>query len=99
MATAEVRLFNVDEYHEMLRVGILREGEPVELIGGRIATRTAPARSRTTARASTSPYTSTAARSGGSPSPTSCRRPRRTKIDRETHQRSGCGNRITASIA
>src|SRR5690348_12075822 len=34
--TSELRLFTVDEYDEMLRVGILREGEAVELLGGRI---------------------------------------------------------------
>lgn len=33
---AELRLFTTDEYDEMLRVGILREGEPVELLGGLI---------------------------------------------------------------
>jgi len=31
-----LRLFTVEEYDEMLRVGILREGEPFELLGGRI---------------------------------------------------------------
>ena len=31
---ATLRLFTTDEYDAMLRVGILREGEPVELLGG-----------------------------------------------------------------
>ena len=31
-----LRLFTTDEYGEMLRVGILRSGEPVELLGGLI---------------------------------------------------------------
>ena len=31
-----LRRFTTDEYHEMLRVGILRDGEPVELLGGQI---------------------------------------------------------------
>jgi Uma2 family endonuclease len=34
--TSGLRIFTVNEYDEMLRVGILREGEPVELLGGRI---------------------------------------------------------------
>lgn len=32
----DLRLFTTHEYDEMLRVGILREGEPVELVGGLI---------------------------------------------------------------
>jgi Uma2 family endonuclease len=33
---AGLRLFTVDEYDEMLRAGIFREGEPLELLGGRV---------------------------------------------------------------
>lgn len=31
-----LRLFTTDEYHEMLRVGIFRDGDPFELLDGRI---------------------------------------------------------------
>ena len=33
-AGASLRKFTVDEYHEMIRTGILKEGDPVELLQG-----------------------------------------------------------------